>query len=99
MKEICPDARHPPEDWLSAGFSIISLDQGQSAAATSAQQGGLAAVRHVVRDKVSLPMEDMRRRMDEHTRRHTANELHSRQAHLSQWEKDRQSRVAWCQLW
>ena len=36
MKERCPDAIHPPDDWLSKGFSIISLDQGQSAAARSA---------------------------------------------------------------
>ena len=27
MKEICLDAIHPPDDWLSKGFSMISLDQ------------------------------------------------------------------------
>ena len=43
MKEICPDAIHPLDDWLSKDFSMISLDQGQSAAATSTQQGDLAA--------------------------------------------------------
>ena len=43
MKEICADARHPPMEWLSAGFSMILLDQGQSATATPAQ-GSLAAV-------------------------------------------------------
>ena len=84
MKECCPDDIHPDEEWLANGFSMISLDQGQSAAATSAQQGGLATVRHMVRDKVSLPMEDMCRRLDKHTRRHTANELYSRQVHLNQ---------------
>ena len=66
MTEICPDARHPPMEWLSASFSMISLDQGQSAAATPVQ-GSLAAVHDVVRDKVSLPMVDMQRRLDKHT--------------------------------
>ena len=43
----------------------------------------------MVRDKVTQPMEDMCKRLDEHTRRHTANELHTRQVYLSQREKDR----------
>ena len=30
MKERCPDAEHPPMDWLSNGSSIILLGQGQS---------------------------------------------------------------------
>ena len=76
MKEICPDARHPPMEWLSAGFSMISLDQGQSAAATPAQSS-LATVRRVVRDKVSQPMANMQRKLDVHTQRHTVNEFKS----------------------
>ena len=36
MKERCPDAIYPPEDWLAQGFSMISLDQGQYAAARPA---------------------------------------------------------------
>ena len=93
MKEKCPDADHLPMEWLSASFSMISLDQVQSATATPAQ-GSLAAIRHVVRDKVSQPMADMQQRLDEHTQRHTANELNSRQVHLNQREKDRRFRVA-----
>ena len=57
MKEICPDYRHPSMEWLSSGFSMISLDQGRTAAATP-EQGGLAAVRLAVRDKVSQPLSD-----------------------------------------
>ena len=76
MKERYPDADHPPMEWLTASVSMISLDKGQSAAATPAQ-GGLAAVRDVMRDEVTQPIPDMQRRLDEHTRRHTANELNS----------------------
>ena len=47
MQDRCPDARHPPQDWLSAGFSMLSVSQGQSAAATP-EQSNLVAVRHVV---------------------------------------------------
>ena len=89
MKDRCPDARHPPSDWLSARFSMLSVSQGQSATATP-EQGSLAAVHHVIRDK----MADMQKTLHEHTRRHAANELHSRQVHLNQRDKDRHFRVA-----
>ena len=71
---------------------MISLDQGQSAAATP-EQSIVAAFRDMVRDKVTQPITDMQRRLEEHTQRHTANELHSRQFQISQWEKDRCFRV------
>ena len=51
MKEICPGANHPSMEWLAVGFSMISLDQGRTAAVTP-EQGGLAAVRLAVRVEV-----------------------------------------------
>ena len=39
IKEICLDAHHPPLDWLTEGFSMISLDQGQSVIAPPNQGG------------------------------------------------------------
>ena len=89
MKEICPDAIHPPDDWLSKGISVISLDQGQLAAALSMHQGDISTVQSVMRAEVTQPLEDMQKTLDEHTQRHTANELNARQVHLSQREKDR----------
>ena len=77
MRERCPDETHPPEDWLAQGLSEISLNCGQSTAASSAPQGDVISV------------EDMRRTLADHSRRHTAIELQSRQIHLNQREKDR----------
>ena len=75
MKERYPDAIHPPDDWLLKGFSMISLDQGQSAATRSVPQGEYYAIRYALRDKVSQPLEEMRKTLGDHTRRHTANKL------------------------
>ena len=80
MKNYCPDVIHPPDDWLSQGFSMLSSDQGQSAAASSAHQGNSA---------MAKSLDNMCKTLDEHTRRNTANELTARQEHLSQQEKDR----------
>ena len=77
MKDRCPDARHPPSEWLSDGFLMPSLNQGQSATANPAQ-GSLAAVSHVVREEVSQSTADMQRRLDKNTQRNTAYELNSR---------------------
>ena len=52
IKERYLDAEHPPVEWLSAGISMILLDQGQSAAATP-MQSGIATVRNMVQDNVS----------------------------------------------
>ena len=93
MKEICPNIIHPPDDWLSKGFSMISSDWGQSATATSVHQGDISAVRYVMRDKVTQPLKDMCKTLDKHTWRHAANELHAWQVHLNQQEKDRCFRV------
>ena len=27
MQEKCPDVKHPPMDWLTKGFSKLTLDQ------------------------------------------------------------------------
>ena len=51
MRDRCPDARHAPQDWLSARFSMLYMSQGQSAAATP-EQSNLVAVHHVVRDEI-----------------------------------------------
>ena len=66
MKERCPDDIHPPEDWLAQGFSEISLNQGQSAAASSTIQGD------------DTTIEELRRTLADHSHRHTAIELNSR---------------------
>ena len=58
------------------------------------KQGSSAAIRRVVRDKVSQPMSNMQRRLDVNTQRHTAQELCSRQNYLNQCKKDRRFCVA-----
>ena len=72
---------------------MILSDQNQSAVAPLAH-GVHATVRSVVQDEVNKPISDMQRRLDEHTKRHTVNELNSRQFQLTQREKDRQFRIA-----
>ena len=59
---------------------MIWLDQGQLVIKPP-DQGGLAAVREVVRHelaKVLQPLNDMKRRLDEHTSRHTAIKINLR---------------------
>ena len=72
---------------------MILLDQGQSAAAVL-PPNFTVAVRDGVTDVVNQPITDMRKKLDKHTKRHTVNEVNSRQWQLNQWEKDRQFRVA-----
>ena len=72
MKESNPNVHHPPIDWLNKVFSMILMDQDKSVVASP--EGSLAAVKEVVRHKlqaVSQPHYDMRRRLDEHSNRHT----------------------------
>ena len=84
MKERCPYvADHPPVEWLTHGVSMISLDHGQSVAPVPAQ-GGLAAVKSVVRAEYAIPISDMQRKLVEHTKRHTGIELNNCQFQLSQ---------------
>ena len=46
MKERCPDYNHHPSvDWLSYGFSMISLGQERTAV-TTPEQGSLAVIDH-----------------------------------------------------
>ena len=85
MRTYCPDVTHPPEDWLSQGFSMLSSDHRQLAAALSTHQGDSA---------MAQSLKEMRRTLDKHTRRNTASELRARQVHLSQQEKDRRFRVS-----
>ena len=37
MRELCPEDRHPDEEWLNKGFAMISLDQGQEVATQDLQ--------------------------------------------------------------
>ena len=79
MKEICPNYNHHPSmEWLSFGFSMISLGQERTATATP-KQGSSATIGRVVGDKVSQHMPNMQRRLDVNTRRHIAQELCSKQ--------------------
>ena len=57
-------------------------------------RGDYSAVRYAMRDEVTQPMKDMHKMLDEHTRRHAANEFHAQQVHLNQREKDRCFHVA-----
>ena len=89
MRERIPDFRHPSMEWLSARFSMILLDQDQSAVAPLLQDDRIV-VRDVVSDVVSRPIADMQKKLEEHTKRHSVNEVNSRQFQLNQQEKDRQ---------
>ena len=84
MRERYLDVAHPPVEWLSAGISTTFLDQDQSGP-TPLVHSVHAALRDVVRDEVYKPISDMQRRLDEHTKRHTVNEVNSRQFRLNQW--------------
>ena len=86
MRERYPDVAHPPVEWLSAGISMIWLDQDQLVTEPLAH-GLHATVRDMVRDKVSEPVSDLQQRLDEHTLRHTVIELNSRQFQLTQRDK------------
>ena len=58
MKEICPNYNHHPSvEWLSFGFSMISLGQERTAT-TTPKQGSSAAIGRGG-DKVSQPMSNM----------------------------------------
>ena len=93
MKEICPNYNHHPSvEWLSFGFSMISLGQERTAA-TTPKQGSLAVVGRGRGDLVSPPVSNMQRRLDTHTHRQLAQELSSRQTRLIQHEKDRKFHV------
>ena len=84
MRATCPGVTHPLDDWLTNGINVLSSDQKLSAAGGSAFQSDSS------RDKSLV---DIRRTLDEHTRRNTAIELRAWQNYLAQREKDRRIRV------
>ena len=89
MKERCPEYNHHPSvDWLSHGFSMISLGQERTAV-TTPEQDSLAVVGHGRGYLVSPRAFNMQSRLDAHTHRQLAQELSSRQTHLIQREKYR----------
>ena len=48
------------------------------------------AVKNDVTDVVSGPIADLKKKLDKHPKRHSVNEVHSRQVTLNQRDKDRQ---------
>ena len=84
MRERTPYINHPSMEWISNGFSMILLNQNQLAA-TSLPPGIPVTVRDMVADVVTQPIADMRKKLEEHTKRHSVNEVNSRQFTLNQW--------------
>ena len=78
MRERTPDINHPSMEWISNGLSKISLNQNQSAA-TSLPPNVSVAVRDMVTNVITQPIADMRKKLEEHTKRHSVNEANSRQ--------------------
>ena len=77
MKERAPDINHPSLKWITQGFSMISLNQNQSAT-ISLPPDVSVTVRDVVTDVVTQPIANMRKKLEEHTKRHSVNEVNSR---------------------
>ena len=93
MKERCLNAVYPSMEWLSYGFSMISLDQGRTVTAPP-KQGSIAVTGQVSRDVVSQPLSGIQRRLVALAHRNAVPEPSSRQALLNQRQKDRRFRVA-----
>ena len=89
MRERTSDINHPSMEWISNGFSMISLNQNQSAA-TSLPPDVSVTVRDMVTGVVTQPITDMRKKLGEHTKRHSVNEVNYQQWALNQQEKDGQ---------
>ena len=92
MKEGCPDENHPNEEWLSAGFAMILLDQERTVT-TPPKQGSLAVTGQGSGDSVSSQLSGMQRRLDVRTSGVANSELVSQPAHQNQRTKDRTFRV------
>ena len=75
MRASCPGVTHPPDDWLTDGINLLSSDQKPSAVGGSAYQSDSSRDQSLV---------DIRRNLDEHTRRNTAIELRARQVYLGE---------------
>ena len=80
MRASCPGVTNPLDEWLTDGINLLSSDQKPSAAGGSAYQADSSRDQSLV---------EIRRTLDEHTRRNTAIELRARQVYLGQREKDR----------
>ena len=93
MKERHPDVKHPTMERNFAGFSMILLDQNQLAI-TPLLPDITVTVKDAVSNVVSRPIADLQKKLDEHTKRHSVNEVNSRQLTVNQLEKDRQFPVA-----
>ena len=88
MRERTQDINHPSMEWISNRFSMISLNQNQSAT-MSLPPDVSVTVRDVVTDVLTQPITDMRKKLEEHTKRHSVNEVNSRQWQFNQGKKDR----------
>ena len=76
MNERAPDVDHPSMEWIAQGLSMISLDQGKSAAAVL-PPNVTVAVRNVMTDIANQPITDMRKKT-----RQAYQEAHCQQGKL-----------------
>ena len=77
-RERTLDINHPSMEWISNGFSMISLNQNQSAT-MSLPPDVSVTVTNVVTDIVTQPIANMRKKLVEHSMRHSVSEVNSRQ--------------------
>ena len=91
MKERCPGENHPDEEWLSKGFTMISLDRERTV--TTAPKQGTSGVGGQVSggpaSAASRPLVAMQRNLDVTTSGVANLGLGSKTAHQSQRNKDR----------
>ena len=83
MKECCPDENHPNEEWLSAGFAMISLDQERTVTMPP-KQGSPAVAGQGSGDSVSSQLSGMQQRLDVRTSGVANSELSSKPVHQNQ---------------
>ena len=83
MKERHLDVKHPTKERIFAGFSMILLDQNQSVV-TPLLPDITVTVKDEVSNVTSRPIAELQKKLDEHTKWHSANEFNSRQFTLNQ---------------
>ena len=82
MQERCPNVTHPNMEFLTNGFSLITLSSSPSVTTPSEQATLEDTVRDVVRHKmqaVSQPLAQVQNRLEKHSSPHTVIEINSRQ--------------------
>ena len=92
MQEKCPDVSHPDMDFLTNGFSLISLSQSPSVTTPPEPANLVDTVKEVVRHEmlaVLQPLVQVQKRLEEHSSHHTVIELNYSQYQVSQRDRDR----------